>query len=61
MDLGRLLGETLLRARREAGVTQGEMARMLGLGRPTRPAPPSRARRPTLPLCPARGGSGDAT
>ena len=35
MDLGRVLGETLMRVRRGAGVTQGEMARMLGLSRPT--------------------------
>ena len=35
MDLGRVLGETLMRVRRGAGVTQGEMARRLGLSRPT--------------------------
>jgi DNA-binding Xre family transcriptional regulator len=35
VDLGREPAETLMRVRREAGVTQGEMARMLGLSRPT--------------------------
>ena len=35
MDLGRVLGETLMRVRRGAGVTQGKMARLLGLSRPT--------------------------
>jgi len=35
MDLGRVLAETLMRVRRGAGVTQGEMARRLGLSRPT--------------------------
>ncbi|MCI0724907.1 MAG: helix-turn-helix transcriptional regulator [Acidobacteria bacterium] len=35
MDLARLLAESLRRLRREAGLTQGEMARALGISRPT--------------------------
>lgn len=35
VDLGRLLEETLQRLRREAGLTQAEMARVLRISRPT--------------------------
>ena len=35
MDLARLLAESLRRVRRESGLTQGEMARALGISRPT--------------------------
>lgn len=35
MDLARLLAESLQRLRREAGLTQAQMARVLGISRPT--------------------------
>ena len=35
MDLARLLAESLQRLRQEAGLTQAEMARVLGISRPT--------------------------
>ena len=35
MDLARLLAESLQRLRRRAGLTQAEMARLLGVSRPT--------------------------
>jgi len=35
VDLGRLLGESLLRIRQDRGWTQAELARRLGISRPT--------------------------
>lgn len=35
MDLGRQLAESLRRLRRDAGLTQSQMAKMLGVSQPT--------------------------